>query len=149
MLFSPALPSYMDAEPAMKDLTGLIEYLEGTEACDWNLDTVRSKDGKKNCFFGHLWNWAESLAATYSFDADEATRTAWCNAVWECFEESWSTTFAIYPINDGSNLKYQQDTAQRRVIAYLRALQSKTEPNTHESMEAECALYDAAELAAA
>lgn len=148
MLFSPTLPSYVDAEPAMEDLTGLIAYMESTEACDWNLDTVRSKDGKRNCFFGHLWNWAASLAAEYGFDADEATRTAWCNAVWDCFEETWATTYVIYPINDGGNARYQQSTAQQRVIAYLWALQDKTEMNTHESMEAESATY-LAELAAA
>lgn len=148
MLFSPTLPSYVDAEPAMEDLSGLIAYLESTDTCDWNLDTVRSKDGKRNCFFGHLWNWAAGLAPAYGFDADQETRNAWCRAVWDCFEENWSTTYVIYPINDGTNAKYPQETAQARVIAYLRALQDKTEMNTHESMEAQSAEY-LAELEAA
>lgn len=136
-------PNFTHAQPALQDLTALIDYLIDTEPDDWNLDVVRSADGDQNCFFGHLFNWAELIAADYGFDTDEQTRTGWCNAVWECFEEMWSTTYVIYPINDGSHPRYQQHSAQARVITYLQALQNKDELTTYESMEAEAALYDA------
>jgi len=82
-------------------LENIISYMERTDADKWAINVVRT--GEKNCFFGHLFNFAGSL-------------------LWDLFEESYATTFMIYPVNDGKNPLYQQPTAKERVIAYLKDL---------------------------
>lgn len=106
----------------LETLEPVIAYMESTAEDSWNVDTVRSKDGTKNCFFGHLFNMAP--------DEDRA------NALWGMFEDLWSTTYRIYPINDGTNPRYPQETPRQRILAYLRALQAGDELTTEQSMEA-------------
>lgn len=110
------------AATQLETLAPVITYMEATAEDSWNVDTVRSKDGSRNCFFGHLFNMAP----------DEAR----ANALWGMFEDLWSTTYRIYPINDGTDPRYPQETPKQRILAYLRALQSGDELTTEQSMEA-------------
>ncbi|QOD06126.1 hypothetical protein [Pseudarthrobacter sp. BIM B-2242] len=121
------------AAAQLETLDPVIAYMEATAEDSWNLDTVRSKDGSKNCFFGHLFNMAP--------DDDHA------NALWGMFEDLWSTTYRIYPINDGTNPSYPQETPKQRILAYLRALQAGDELTTEQSMEACYQLHLDAEAA--
>lgn len=105
----------------MKTIQDVIDYMESTDENSWNLDTVRSKDGSRNCFFGHL------------FDMGEDEREA--NEIWDWFESEWATTYRIYPINDGEDPKYQQATPKARVVAYLLALRDGLEKTTMEQMK--------------
>ncbi len=100
----------------------IIAYMEKTEENSWNLDTVRSKDGK-NCFFGHLFDMGGG-------DLDHGG-----SHLWDIFEECWATTYMIYPVNDGENPKYQQPTAKQRIIAYLKDLRDGKEMTTHQLMD--------------
>lgn len=111
------------AMEVLADLRALIAYLETTPEEAWQADTVRSGDGTRNCFFGHLHAWGGG-----------DTRGS---ALWDAFEELWSTTYRIYPVNDGQDPRYQQPTPKQRVLAYLRALAAGDEPTTHQSLEAE------------
>lgn len=97
-------------------LEAVIKFMEATDESEWQTDVVRSKDGKQNCFFGHLFNMGA--------DEDEANR------IWDWFEARWATTFMLYPVNDGENPKYQQSTSKARVLAYLNALLSGEEENS-------------------
>lgn len=115
------------AAAQLETLDTVIAYMEATAEDSWNLDTVRSKDGTKNCFFGHLFNMSP----------DEAR----ANALWAMFEDLYSTTYAIYPVNDGSNPRYPQETPRQRILAYLRALQSGDEMTTDQSMAADYQFY--------
>lgn len=130
----PALSPLSWAMAQLETLDTVIAYMESTAEEDWNVDTVRSKDGKKNCFFGHLFNMSP--------DEERA------NALWAMFEDLWSTTYRIYPINDGSDPRYPQATPKQRILAYLRALQAGEEQTTEQSMEA-CYQLGLAEDAAA
>jgi hypothetical protein len=129
----PALSPLSWAAAQLATLDTVIAYIESTAEEDWNVDTVRSKDGTKNCFFGHLFNMTP--------DEDRA------NALWGMFEDLWSTTYRIYPINDGTNPRYPQETPKQRILAYLRALQTGDEKTTEQSME-ECYQLSLAEDAA-
>lgn len=106
----------------------VVEYLQNTEECSWNVDTVRSEDYSKNCLFGHLFNMG----------VDEKHS----NYIWNWFEESVSTTYVIYSINDGKNPKYQQETPKQRVLAYIDAIIKGDEMTTYESMDAQMAFYE-------
>lgn len=99
----------------------IISYMQDTKDDDWCLDVVRSESGDKNCFFGHLFNMGS--------DEKES------NALWDAFEHEWATTYMIYPINDGSDPKYQQDTPKERVLAYLRDLRDKKTKCTRDYMK--------------
>ncbi|MFE6967172.1 hypothetical protein ACFVAJ_18810 [Agromyces sp. NPDC057679] len=99
----------------------VIDYMEATDAESWCVDVVRTEDGAGNCFFGHLFGMGR--------DQQES------NLLWEWFEECWSTTYAVYPVNDGKNPEYQQPNPRDRVVAYLRALRDGDELTTPESME--------------
>lgn len=126
--------TFVGALEAMKDMGPLRAYLGQTPADAWNLNTVRSHDGTKNCFFGHLYNFG----AQQILDAGgtEAESEKYANHLWAAFEESWATSYKIYAINDGENPKYQQATARGRVLAYLDALAAGTEMTTYQSMDA-------------
>lgn len=123
------------AAAQLENLDPVIAYMESTVEDSWNLDTVRSKDGSRNCFFGHLFNMTP--------DEDRA------NALWAMFEDLYATTYVIYPVNDGSNPRYPQETPRQRILAYLRALQSGDEMTTDQSMEADYQGYLADEAAKA
>lgn len=51
------------------------------------------------------------------------------------FEETWASTYKIYPVTDGENAAFRQATPKQRVLAYLRALNSGAEHPTQESMQ--------------
>src|SRR5690606_18740724 len=88
-----------------------IQYLVDTDESEWQVDVVRNKENTKNCLFGHLVNFI------YGKDYQGSISSAW-----DCFEALWSTTWAVYPINDGRNPEYQQLTPKQRCIAYLKDL---------------------------
>lgn len=119
------------AAAQLENLDTVIAYMEATDEDAWNLDTVRSKDGTKNCFFGHLFNM--------SADEDRA------NALWGLFEDLYATTYMVYPVNDGENPRYPQATPKQRILAYLRALAAGEELTTQQSMQAQYELYLAEE----
>lgn len=123
---STAMAADLDASEwaidQLKNLDTVIAYMEGTAEESWRTDTVRSADGSTNCFFGHLFSMGGN---------DERG-----SALWNWFEEAWSSTYRIYPINDGDNPDYPQATPKQRVLAYLRALADGTELNTADSMDA-------------
>lgn len=102
-------------------LKEVIDYISETPEDSWQQDVVRSADGTKNCFFGHLFNMGETEAES--------------NHLWEWFEWRWATTYRIYPVNDGTHPDYQQETPKQRVLAYLNALYTGDEESTCESME--------------
>jgi hypothetical protein len=93
-------------------LSHIIEYVKATGEQDWCTDVVRNKDGA-NCLFGHI----------SAMDGTEYAE----GEMWEWFEDTWGTTYYVYPINDGSNPKYQQPTPKQRIVAYLEALMSGEE----------------------
>lgn len=101
-------------------LSRFIKYLEKTTDDQWMLKTCGEPEGKKWCVMGHLFCWA----AGFEKDEKRATR------IWNYFEEVIATTFMIYPVNDGTNLKYQQDTPKERCIAYLKDLRGGKEKTT-------------------
>ncbi|WP_415854140.1 hypothetical protein [Sinomonas sp. G460-2] len=117
------------AYETLADLGPLIAHLETTGEDTWQTDVVRSEDSTRKCFFGHVHAWG-----------GDDTRGS---ALWEAFEELWSTTYRIYTVNDGSDPGYHQPTPKERILAYLGKLQSGEEPTTHESMEAEYQRYPA------
>lgn len=54
----------------------------------------------------------------------------------------WATTFMIYPVNDGENPKYTQETPKQRCLAYLKDLRDGKEKNTRQLMaEYEKSIY--------
>ncbi len=90
----------------MPNIDDVIAYMDATAEDSWQMDVVRSKDGSRNCFFGHLFAMGGSDAAG--------------NDLWMWFEEIYATTYMLYPVNDGTNPAYPQATAKQRVLAYLR-----------------------------
>lgn len=99
-------------------LTDFLVYLSETSEESWCVDRVRTKDAKANCLFGHLSNFCghaqhENLMPDFDW-----------------FETNISTTFVVYPINDGTSENYKQATPKIRCIAYLRALLSGDELTT-------------------
>jgi hypothetical protein len=104
-------------------IISIIDYMEATPEASWEVGVVRSKDGTRNCFFGHLFEMA----------GDDATGNLW----WGYFEDAWATTYMIYPVNDGSNSVYQQPTPKQRILAYLRDLRDGKAETTWQLMEAD------------
>lgn len=134
------------AEDFIGDLRPFITHLETTAEDSWCTDVVRSPDGSANCVFGHLFQYAADRASDVELPGSVHGRTdrhgrplpaaeVFANAVWNEFEESWSTTYAVYPVNDGANPHYTQPTPKGRVIAYLRALAAGEEETTVRSMD--------------
>jgi len=108
-------------QPGVTFLDTVIDYLRTTEVDEWQTDVVRSKDGTRNCFFGHL----------FAIGRDDAQS----NALWEFFEETYATTYMVYAVNDGTHPDYQQEHARDRVIAYLSAIRDGSELTTQQSMD--------------
>lgn len=96
------------------ELAKIIEYMNETTEESWCKDVVRDKNGG-NCFFGHL----SAMVGT-----DKAYSPAW-----DWFEETWGTTYYVYPINYGFNPNYPQSTPKQRIVAYLENLLSGEEMN--------------------
>lgn len=109
---------YKDDKPKLKEV---IKYLEDTEPDSWCVKVVRSKDDKTNCLFGHLFAMYE--------DNKKA------NELWDWFEQYVATTYMVYPVNDGENKAYQQETIKARCIAYLTAILEGREKTTAEVMD--------------
>ena len=108
----------------MKDdykLQELIDFLEESTEESWKTDTVRSKDGKTNCVYGHI----------YAFGAGGYDKDGGIPAC-DFFEEVWATTYMLYPVNDGEDPRYTQSTPKQRVLAYLKDLRDGKEKNTRE-----------------
>lgn len=72
-----------------------------------------------------LRRWAHEQPAT--LDGVIASEGS---ALWHTFEDMWSTTCVIYPINDGTRSRYRQETPKQRILAYLRALSAVVEKTT-------------------
>lgn len=108
----------------LSDLKPFIAYLENTGEDEWQVNVVRNKGNTRNCMFGHLVNWF------YGKDWEGNISPAW-----DWFEEMWSTSYQIYPINDGQNPRYQQATPKQRVVAYLKNLWLGLEMDTNTGME--------------
>lgn len=127
----PELSDMGWAELKLKDLDSVIAYMDATEEDTWRVDTVRSADGTTNCFFGHLFNMGGNDARG--------------SALWDGFENLWSTTYTVYPINDGTHQGYQQTTPKQRVLAYLHDLNTGLAKTTQQRMEEEYAYHLALE----
>lgn len=97
-------------------LDEIISYMEKTNVEDWCTEVCRSSDETKNCFFGHLFNMGG-------------------NDLWNMFEEAYATEYMIFPVNDGKNPNYPQETAKERVIAYLKDLRDGKNKKTWQLME--------------
>lgn len=93
-------------------LAKIIDYVKATHENEWCTDVVRNSDGA-NCLFGHMSKM-------------DGTDKAYGEA-WDWFEETWGTTYYVYPINDGTNPEYQQPTPKQRITAYLDRLLSGEE----------------------
>lgn len=102
---------YHKAAKALNDLSSFIQYCQDTKENEWVIDVVRTKGNEKNCLFGHLVNWY--YGKNYEGNI---------SPIWDMFEEIWTSTFVVYPINDGKDLRYQQSTPKQRCIAYLKDL---------------------------
>lgn len=122
------LAKYRPTADEAQRLADLISYLEGTTADQWCVDVVRTDNSPsaQNCVFGHIFNWGVARGDGSDLAGSRA---------WDWFEGAWSTTYAVYPVNDGTNADYPQPTARERAIAYLRDLHSGEVPSTMESME--------------
>lgn len=117
----------------------IVDAMASTPSDQWQVDTVRAPDGSSNCFFGHLFTLGERTAAaaprlTIAPHGKLTPTEVVANALWEWFESCWSTTYVIYPVNDGRDPRYPQPTPKARVLAYLEALRSGEELRTQESM---------------
>jgi hypothetical protein len=102
-------------------IEAVIAHMEATAEDSWQMDVVRSADGSRNCFFGHLF----SMGA----NDQEGTR------IWDWFESAYSTTYGVYPVNDGQHPDYQQATPKQRMLAYLRDLRDGRAKTTMQCME--------------
>lgn len=110
------------AEDYRAFLKDFIEYLKSTEESSWCMDVVRSKDGESNCLFGHLSNFC-GHAGEDNVDPD-----------FDWFENHVTTTYVVYPVNDGQDRKYPQETPKDRCIALMQAILDGEEPTTWEGM---------------
>ncbi len=110
----------------------ILAYLENTKEEDWQLDIVRSKDSKKNCLFGHIFNIGCLGFQLHGKYYDEEVGG---NMLWDWFEGALSTTFQVFLINDGKDDRYKQQTAKDRCIAFIKDIRCKNEENTFESMK--------------
>lgn len=109
-------------------LADFITYLEATTDADWCEDVVRTVDGEQNCALGHVFEWGRARG-------DGSDRAG--SRAWDWFENAWSTSYAVYPVNDGRHPDYQQPTPKERIIALCEALLDGSELSTHESLEFE------------
>lgn len=109
----------------------IIDYLEGTTDDQWCVDVVKNRDNG-NCLFGHVFDffskkWGEEKASQG----------------WEWFESAVSTTFYVYPINDGKNPDYPQSTPKERCIALMKNILSGDQLTTMEGIDYAMAEYRA------
>ncbi len=117
-------------QPQAMDINSLISYLEKTNDDQWQTDVCRSKDGKRNCVMGHLFNWAGG-------DGKDSDGRIKGSLAWDWFESVYATTYMIYPVNDGSHPAYPQATPKERILIYLKNLRDGKEKTTLDH-EKEC-----------
>lgn len=115
-------------------ITELIKYLQQTRDNEWCINIVRSSDCKKNCIFGHIFNFGRYVNP--DLDSDSAG-----SKMWDWFENHVGTTYYVYSINDGQNKNYPQSTPKERCINYLYNILLKVEKTTHKSMSYEFLKY--------
>lgn len=106
------------------DVKDLQNYLITTDDTSWCVDVVQTKNNK-NCFFGHLWDWAMA-----KFNCEKQA-----NLMWMLFEECYASTYMIYAVNDGDNHRYPQNSPKERCLAYLDNLISGKEKTTWEVID--------------
>lgn len=99
------------------NIDDLISFLDRTKDEKWCTDVVKTKDGK-SCVLGHVFDWGGSHA-------------------WDWFEEAIATTYMIYPVNDGDDPEYKQQTPKERVIQYLKDVKDGKVLTTNQLMD-EC-----------
>lgn len=114
-------------------IADIVQWIETTGDDAWQTDVVRSADGKRNCFFGHLYDLGGARARGANLTDDETI----ANRLWEWFEEQWASTFFLYPINDGPSAAYPQATPRLRILALLADLRDGRVLRTPQSMEAD------------
>ncbi len=142
-LLTPERPEEMEFRSGGVTCTlgQIIEHLQRIPESRWGVDVVRSGDGTQDCLFGHLFRYGQHLSAFATTipagDEHVTSEEKFANRLWEWFEETWATTYKIYPVNDGESPAYPQATPKQRVLAYLRALNSGAEHPTQDSMQRE------------
>lgn len=105
-------------------LHAFITYLKNTNENAWGVDVVKSKDGTKNCVFGHLWDF-------YNGDNNNVK----ASRAWDWFESCVASTFALYKVNDGKHEQYNQTSPKNRCIQYLENVFYGKELTTMECMD--------------
>lgn len=95
-------------------MTEILQYMENTTEESWCMDVVKTEDNR-SCFFGHLFDLGG-------------------NKLYQNFENV-ATEFMVYPVNDGKNLEYPQETPKQRCVAYLKDLISGKQRCTIQLME--------------
>lgn len=91
----------------------VLQKLESTTQGKWCVDRVRVEDHScpleySNCLLGHV----------FDMGVDEKDSNKWCD--W--FTSVITTEYVFYPINDGKNPKYPQETPRDRCIQYVKNL---------------------------
>ena len=100
----------------------LLAYLESTTEESWCTNVVKTSTGQ-SCLFGHVFDWAGG-------DSDIKKS----NQAMDLFEACYATTYMIYPVNDGTNKEYQQDSPKQRCIAYFKDLMIGKQKTTYQLM---------------
>lgn len=109
-------------------LNSLITYLQNTKQESWCQDVIKTKDGK-NCLFVHIFDFG---CNGINIDGVERSGDEGGNFFFDWFEHNIATTYMVYPVNDGKNANYKQQTAKERCIAYLyNILNDKEYTTTH------------------
>jgi len=102
-------------EKTKTTLTSLIVYLKNTKPESWCQDVVKTKDGK-NCLFGHIFDFG---CNGINIDGFKYSGEEGGSFFFNWFEDNIATTYMVYPVNDGKNANYKQQTPKERCIAYL------------------------------
>lgn len=126
----PADPEHFEYAGIRVGIDDVIAMVDATVEDSWQVDVVRR--GTRNCFFGHLHAYGSRLGAERDLDPDSVA-----SALWDWFEECWTTTYRLYSVNDGHDPAYRQSTPRRRVRALLVALRDGDEFRTQAANEAD------------
>lgn len=110
-------------EPHASKLGLLISRLEATTDDQWCMDIVRSKDQTKNCILGHV----------FAMGKNDEEGNAW----WNWFEHYIAITLMVYPVNDGKDKRYPQETPRARCLAYLQDVLSGKLKSLYEELTEE------------
>lgn len=133
------------AADMLASLDEFIAWCTATSEKQWTCDVVRSADGTSNCLFGHLFDWAEAIGQhKHGMDAERTQTLA--NHIWERFEAQYASTYKVYPVNDGQNPDYPQDTPRQRCIALLEDMNNDGWVDSITSMDREGTTYDTIDI---